>query len=338
MRIAGEILDNRKMAEITVNDRDFYVNMYDWNQLKKWNLQNSSNIPEDSIFYNKKFDFFTEYKWYLVGIFLFLIFQTLLLIKLIRLNRNQKNIARKKEGAELLYRHLVKEDRMMKMGELTAALAHELNQPLTAILFNAQAGVRFLDSGKLTPGLSKEIYENIIEDDKRAGEIISSIRSLMKLEVREKENLDMVSVIHESVKIFQPEALQKNIALKIDIPSEQYYVKGDKIQLQQVLLNLYNNAANAVENNKEWNRLLEIGLQKKNEFVLISVKDNGPGIGKDMMENLFKPFVTGRKDGFGIGLSVCKSIIENHDGEIVAANSTDGGAELIIKLKINDTE
>jgi len=199
------------LQDIPVHEEFFYKYIYDWKQLQRWHLLGSKAIPSDSIFYNREFDFFTEYKWYILLFLFFLSGETILIIYLVRLNRRQNEIVRQKSETENLFLKLIRENRLSTMAELTASLSHELNQPLTAILYSAQAGKRFLESDKLDHDQAKEIFENIIEDDKRAAGLISSVRSLMKLEIREKEKVNLNSLIQETLYIFNSEAIKQNI-------------------------------------------------------------------------------------------------------------------------------
>jgi signal transduction histidine kinase len=337
-RIAKEILKGIPMKEIAFNYAGLYQNIFDWRVLKKWGLLNSKALPSDSIYYYKESDFISEYKWYILAGLLFLVLETFLIVYLYKLNVRQKEIVRQKIEAENLYRIIVREERLMMMVELTASLSHELSQPLTAILYNAQACVRFLKMEKPDSDQIEEILLKIIKDDKRAGSLISSVRSLMKLEMRDKELVNLNSVIQDSLVIFKSEALNKNIKI-INHPQDRIVnVFGDKIQLEQVLLNFLYNASHAIENCDIDKRIIEIFQHIDKDSVRVSVRDSGKGIEVDIKEKLFKPFVTTRESGFGIGLAVCRSIIENHNGEIWAENIPDGGAEFSFRLKIMKDE
>jgi signal transduction histidine kinase len=333
-RIALALLEGSPAGKIKVNESCFYQHIYDWRQLKRWNLVESEMIPKNSIFYHKEPDFFSEYKWYILAVLLFLILESVLVLYLITLNKRQKKLAKQKTETENLYRQLVREDRLSTMVELTASLSHELNQPLTAILYSAQAGKRFLESEKLDQEQAKEIFNNIIEDDKRAAGLISSVRSLMKLETREKEKVNLDSLIQDTISIFHSEAINKKIKITCEMPHDPLYVFGDKIQLQQVLLNFLTNAAIALENMDPEHRTIDIHLVREKSMVAVSVRDSGPGIDASISENLFKPFVTTRVSGFGIGLAVSRSIIEKHLGEIRAFNVPGGGAEFSFRLPV----
>ncbi len=330
---ANEILIGKPINQIRINEERFYGHIYDWQQLKKWNLTESAVIPANSTFYNKEINFFLEYKWYFLTAILFFVLESILIAYLFILNRRQKGVLMQKIEIENLYHQLTREDRLLRMVELTASLSHELNQPLTAILYSAQAGKRFLSSGKLDSDQAEEIFNNIIEDDKRAASLISNVRSLMKLETRESEKVDLNSLVRDTIQIFNSEATGKNIKLKLNIIEEPAFVLADKIQLQQVILNFLSNAAIVMDGTELKNRTIEINQSINKDSVIVSVRDHGPGIDETIKDKIFKAFVTTRKSGFGIGLAVSRTIIERHNGDIWVENSKDGGAEFFFKLK-----
>jgi len=329
---AIKILNGEPAKSITVNKNDLNQYVFDWRQLKRYKLHDSNKIPSGSVFINQDFDFWDSNKWFIISGIFFLIFQTVLIANLIRLNRKQKLITNQLIESENQYRNLVREDRLLRMGELTASLSHELNQPLTAILNNAQAGAFFVEGNKTTPELLKEIFDNIINDDKRAAEVISSVRGMMKLEKRDKEIVNLENLINDVIIIFRSEALKQKIALQMDMQENKVFVLADKIQIQQVLLNfLFNSAIAMIENE---NKSIIISKVVEKDEVTVSVRDFGLGINIEIMDKLFDPFVTSRKEGLGIGLAVSRSIIEDHQGKIWAENMIDGGAKFYFKLRI----
>ena len=328
-----KILNGENPKSVIIDKEKFNHYMFDWTELKKWNLQNSDLIPEGSTIEFEETDFITRYKWLLLAGISFLILQTLLIINLFRLYRRQKLTTKRLIETENRYRELVREDRVLRMGELTASLSHELNQPLTAILSTAQAGIRFINSDKSSPELLKEIFQNIVEDDKRAAEIISSVRSFMKVEAREKEKVELNSIIQDVIVIFRSEAIRQSIKISTETTKNQIFIFADKIQIQQVMLNFIFNAAHSMEKTEVENKRIIIKESLADNKVIVSVRDFGTGISSEIKEKLFIPFVTTKQKGFGIGLAVCKSIIENHQGKIWADNNADGGATFSFELK-----
>jgi signal transduction histidine kinase len=331
-KAANRILRGTDPKSIEVNLNSFYHYIFDWRELKRWDLLDSKAIPEQTTFLFQHYSFLSEYKWYILGVILFMAFQTLVIIYLIRVHRIQKKVKQQILENQYLFNKIVREDRLSKMTALTASLSHELNQPLTAILSCAQAGMRFLDSDKLDRNQAKEIFSNIIEDDKRAGGIISSVRSLMNLEIREKDNVMVNSLVHETLDIMRYEIMKHGVRIIYKPDIIPIYVFADKIQLQQVLLNFFRNSIDAMEENNPDEKTLEVTIKLNRNSVTVSVRDSGPGIDKSILEKIFKPFFTTGKTGFGIGLAVSQSIIENHEGEIWAENIPGGGAEFSFRL------
>jgi C4-dicarboxylate-specific signal transduction histidine kinase len=329
------MLGGTKGNNIKIRYKIFYKNVYERQDVKLWGLANSKLIPRDSVFYYKLTSFLDKYRWYyILAVFIFLITQMFFILYLVKLNRRQKETARQRVETERIYHDMVREDRLLKMVELTASLSHELNQPLTAILYNAQAGKRFIQTGKMDLKQAEEIFDYIIEDDKRAGGIISSVKNLMKLENREMENISLTSLIQETVDIFYSEAITRSVKIKVKLPDNPVWIYGEKIQLQQVLINLFRNAINAMENTAPENKLLEIGLNLNKTSAIVSVRDSGCGIDPAIKDKLFKAFVTSSKKGFGIGLALSRTIIENHHGVIWADNLPGRGAEFSFRLKV----
>jgi two-component system sensor kinase FixL len=252
---------------------------------------------------------------------------------LIRSNRRQRKISERMLETENMYREIIREDRMAKMTELTASLSHELNQPLTGILYSAQAGDRYLRTERQSIIKAQEMFNNIIEDSKRAGGIISSVKNLMKLETRENEKVDINTLIKEIFEIIRNDAIKQGIKLSLKLDTSPLSIFADKVQIQQVLMNLIRNAENAMENNNKDNKILKISTYLSGGFVTVSVSDTGPGIDSATMEKLFKPFFSTKKSGSGIGLTLSRTIIQKHKGEIWAENIVGGGAMFSFRLQ-----
>ncbi len=225
-------------------------------------------------------------------------------------------------------------ERSLRLNEMTASLAHELNQPLAAILSNAQAALRFLKSDKLDLNEFQEIMQDIISDDQRAGNVIRSLRSMMKREEGEKRPIVLNDILNDVIQIFRSEAIFRNVHIEIECDGSLPPVFGDKGQLQQVVLNLIMNGAEAMSRNLPEQRKLILGTQRKDHSIWVSVRDFGPGIDKENLERVFEPFFTTKGTGLGMGLAVCTSIIKSHGGRIWAENNSDGGATFFFELPV----
>jgi signal transduction histidine kinase len=333
-RIANEILNGKSINGVAVNENTFYEHFYNWQELKRWHLTGSKLIPANSIFYNRDTSFFELYKWYILAVFLFILSQTILIVYLIRLNRRQKAISIKMEETESMHRELIRTDRLSKMSTLTASLSHELFQPLAAIRYTAEAGKLFVESDRLEPEKAMQLFDNILEDDIRATRIITSVKSLMKTGTPEKGNVNLNRLINETADVISTDLKKDRIKIIIGCEAMNVMVLGDKIQLQQVLMNFIRNAATAMQENDPENRNLEISLKVKKDDAIVSVSDSGPGIDSSIREKLFKPFTSTKKEGFGIGLTLCKSLIENHNGKIWAEDIPEGGTMFAFSLKV----
>ncbi|RPI74044.1 MAG: GHKL domain-containing protein [Ignavibacteriales bacterium] len=329
---AVRILDGANPNSISVTEQDYYDYVFDWRQLKRWNLADSDLIPEGSTILYEETNLIDKYKWIGGIVLLFLVLQTLLIANLIRLNRNQKLMTKKIIESENKYIEFLHEDRSLRLGQLSASLSHELNQPLTAILSNAQAGINFVNSNEATPELLKEIFQKIVDNDKRGASILSSIRAMLKLETREKEKVNINELILEVAAVYQNEANRREQTLSISLPDEQVFVLADRIQIQQVLLNLIFNASQSMEKIGRRNNAINITQVIDDDNVIVSVRDYGQGIDESIKDKLFKPFVTLKKEGMGIGLSICRSIIEDQGGKIWAENMPDGGAKFSFSI------
>jgi signal transduction histidine kinase len=327
-------LNGSDPASIKIGNRDIFEHIYDWRQLKRWGLAGSDLVPKGSRIMFEEVSFFKKFRIIIIATVIFLILQSLLIINLVRLNRKQKQVTAQLLEAENKYRVLIREDRVLRIGQLTASLSHELNQPLTAILSTAQAGIRFIDSNTLDPVLLQELFQNIVEDDKRTASILSSIRSMLKLEKREKERVNLNILVEEIINVYQGESVIKDIKLQMILPEQPVFILADPIQIQQVIMNLLQNAMQSFEKAQPGTRLVTIKEVVDKELVTVSVRDHGEGIADSVKDKLFNPFVTSKNEGTGIGLSISRSIIDDHQGRIWAENVPEGGAIFAFSLKV----
>jgi two-component system sensor kinase FixL len=212
-----------------------------------------------------------------------------------------------------------------------------LNQPLAAILSNAQAALRFLQSDQVDLDEFREILHDIIQDDQRAGNVIRSLRSMIKREERERNPIILNNVLNDVTQIFHTESIFRNVHIDTEFDESLPPVLGEKIQLQQVALNLIVNAADAVSQNPPEHRKIILRTQVKNDRISVTVRDFGPGIERGDLDRIFQPFFTTKGTGLGMGLAVCSSIIKDHRGRIWAENNSDGGATFFIDLPIYES-
>jgi two-component system, LuxR family, sensor kinase FixL len=223
--------------------------------------------------------------------------------------------------------------RVALLGELSGALAHELNQPLAAILTNARAGQRFLAHDPPDLEQLHEILTAIVDDDRRAGNVITRLRALLKNDDVRHEPLDLNAVVQEVERIIRADLIARDVSLTIDLSPDSALVTGDRVQLQQVVLNLVLNACDAMQATLPGRRRLLVATAvDERQGVRVAVSDNGTGIRAENLEQIFDPFVTSKAQGLGLGLAICRSIASAHDGRLWAENNSDGGATFYLVL------
>src|SRR5438874_8129579 len=229
--------------------------------------------------------------------------------------------------------------RVTTLGELSSSLAHELTHPITAILINAQAAQRFLDSDDVDLKEVREILNDIATEDQRAGEVIHRLRSLLKKGEPQKHcDVNPNEVVQDVLKLVRNDLINQNVTADTDLAQNLPSIIGDRVQLQQVLLNLVLNACEAMADCASSERQLLIVSKLEKNAVQVSVTDRGVGIPEKKLEQVFERFFTTKKEGMGLGLSICRSIIDAHEGKIWATNNADCGATFYFSLPIDRQE
>ena len=228
--------------------------------------------------------------------------------------------------------------RVMTLGELTASIAHEVNQPLAAIVTNGNATLRWL--GGATPNLSeaRQAVERIIKDSYRASAVISRIRTLVKKTPPRNDLVDLNEVIVEVFALAQYEARRNRVALKQQLKQDLPHVHGDRVQLQQVILNLIINGLEAIAKSKNGTRELSVMSDQDEDKVRIAVSDSGEGLDSANLERVFDAFFTTKPDGMGMGLAISRTIIESHGGRLWATSNSPHGAVFQFTLPTNAGE
>lgn len=223
--------------------------------------------------------------------------------------------------------------RVTQVGAITASLAHELNQPLTAILSNAQAAARILAMPDPDLQEIQAILADIVHDDKRAAEVIVGLRSMLRRQETQRERIDLAKTIQEVLALARNEALAHDIEVELRVPAD-CPLTADRGQIQQVILNLVTNAIEAMEGQPPERRRLEISLTTTPDEARLAVRDRGPGISPDEQTKVFDSFWTTKSTGMGIGLPISRSIIESHGGRLWFTNNQDQGATFFVALPL----
>lgn len=237
--------------------------------------------------------------------------------------------------AQRLRQELAHIGRVSAMGELTASLAHELNQPLTAILNNAQLAQRFLAADVVDVVEFGEILKDIVADDKRAADVIRRLRLLLKKGDLEYVSLDLNEVVTEVARLVMSDAAIRNVAMRLEATPGLPRVRGDRVQLQQVVLNLVLNGLDAMREpgTREGNLVIRT-LTDGAGLVGVAVQDAGPGIAEKDADHIFNALYTTKAEGIGMGLAIARTIVDAHGGRLTAANNADGGATFQFMLPV----
>jgi NO-binding membrane sensor protein with MHYT domain len=251
------------------------------------------------------------------------------------------SVARRKRAAEALRQtqaDLAHVQRVTAMGELAASITHEVMQPLGAGMNNAGAALRWLDGQPPNLDKAREALGRTVENGKRAAEIIGRIRALIKKEPPRKDPLEVNDAVVEVIALTRGEAMKNNVSVQTQLAEGLPPIQGDRVQLQQVLLNLIINAVQAMSGVSEGSRGLLIGTGKhESGGVLVAVQDSGPGLKPESFEHLFDSFYTTKPGGMGMGLSICRSIVEAHGGRIWATPNAGQGITVQFTLPIQAT-
>jgi C4-dicarboxylate-specific signal transduction histidine kinase len=229
-------------------------------------------------------------------------------------------------------------NRVTTMGQLAASIAHEINQPITAAITNANAGLLWLAAQPPDLKEVRDAFDRVIKAGNQAGEVIARIRALIKKAPPRKGDVEINEAILEVIALTHGELVKNGVSLQTQLATGLPLVQGDKVQLQQVILNLIINAVEAMSGVREGSRALLIGTGKDaSSGVLVAVQDSGPGLNPEGFDRLFDPFYTTKPGGMGMGLSICRSIVEAHGGRVWASRASGPGVTVQFTLPVGES-
>jgi PAS domain S-box-containing protein len=258
---------------------------------------------------------------------------------ILEINRDITDSKRAEESLRKAQTELAHVTRVMTLGELTASIAHEVNQPLSGVVLNGNACLRWLGGDSPNLDEAREAVRRIIRDGNRATDVIARIRALVRKTDEEKTRLDMNDAIHEVAALADGEVRKNRVALRMELAGDLPPVLGDRVQLQQVILNLVMNGVEAMSSVADRPRELLIrSRQHESDKVLVAVQDSGIGIDGQNLEKIFNAFYTTKSQGMGMGLAISRSIVENHNGRLWAVPNDGPGATFQFTLLKYDSQ
>jgi signal transduction histidine kinase len=321
--LAVRILQGERPADLGIASIPLGKPQFDARELRRWEIK-AADLPAGSVIRFREPSAWERYRWQIASVGLLLLLETALILGLLDERRRRRNaeIEAHQRIAELAH-----VNRRATVGELSGAIAHELNQPLGAILRNTEAAELML--GAASPDVTelKEILSDIKHDDERAGEVIRRLRRLLGKAPLEPHEIDLNEILSEVFAFLSAQASARRVTLNTSLTSQAPRISGDRIQLQQVILNLVMNGMDAIGSAGSRDRHI-VGRTRVVGGILaeVSIEDSGPGIPIDKAKKIFEPFFTTKAAGMGMGLSIARTIIESHRGEIWAHNQSEGGA------------
>ena len=310
---------------------------YDWRELKRWKIK-EERLPPGSVVLFREPTVWDNYGGWIIAGVSFCFVQAVLIFGLLA-NLAKRRLAERSliasedrvtlaaDEMRRLQDEIAHVGRVSMMGQLASALAHEINQPIGAILRNAEAAELFMQSK--TPDLEeiRAILVDIRADDQRAGDVIDRMRALLKRHVLDTQLLDLAELVGDVAKLAQPDAATRHVKLTVNLPADLPPVRGDRVHLQQVLLNLILNGIDALNRAGPGNRRVTVSARvDAARTVEIAVSDTGHGIAAEKLAHVFDPFFTTKPDGMGMGLPISRTIVESHGGRLWAENNNDTGA------------
>ena len=329
--VAIRILDGEKAGDIKTPPLKFTSPKFDWRQMQRWGVSDS-NLPAGSTVHFREPTVWGRYSLQIALIAAVILLQAGLISALLHQHRRRQlaEVQARQRMAELAH-----VNRFSTAGELTASIAHEINQPLGSILTNAETAKAILKSPNPDIVELNEIVDDIVRDDRRASEVIRRMRSLLTKAPFELKNLDLNDVARETVEFLSSLAVGRKVELLSVITLDALPILGDRVQLQQVILNLVVNGIDAMKDTRNEERAISLRTSRVENFAELSVSDRGPGIPEDKLKGVFEPFYTSKAEGMGMGLSIARTIIEAHHGLIWARNRDHGGASFRIRLPLS---
>jgi len=319
--VAVQILGGGSPANIKTTALGVTAPRYDWRELRRWNISEAS-LPPDSIVEFRQPTVWQRYRWQILLLSAAILVQAAMIVVLLYEHRRRRvaEVSARTAMSELMHMN-----RVATAGELSASIAHEVNQPLTGISARASAAVRWL--AKEPPDIEKvrNMLREIVKASDRAAEVVGSVRAMFKKDSKERSSVDINNLIRTVLEIVRVELQRNGVDLQTTLSEELPRVECDPVQMQQVILNLVINAIEAMQDVQP--RVLRVESKLiEPHTVRVRVEDTGKGVDPMQLDRIFRPLVTTKERGMGMGLSICRSIVESHHGRIWVEAAAPRGA------------
>jgi len=328
--VAIRVLGGEKPASINYEPLGFSAPRYDWRELQRWGISESS-LPDGSEILFREPNIWERFRWQMLLIAAVFLVQAGLISGLLH-ERRRRRLAEVESRQRLA--ELAHVNRYSAVGELTTSIAHELNQPLGSILTNTETAEIMLRGASPDMDEIRHILADIRRDDQRASEVIRRLRSVLKKTPFEVRDIELNDTVREAIGLVRALADGRRIALAYTPALANLHVRGDPVQLQQVVLNLVINAMDAVSDVEMKKREVSVSTVRAGHQAEIRIADTGPGIASADLGSVFNPFFTTKPEGMGMGLAIARTIVEAHHGTIAAENQPWGGALFTIRLPV----
>jgi signal transduction histidine kinase len=329
--LALALLSGKSLSEMQPRGTEGSANVVDWRALKRWGLS-EANLPAGSKVILREFTFWETYRAEIIAVLALITAQAVLIFWLL-LERSRRQHAELELRRRLM--QVIHLNRTAVAGALSASFAHELNQPLGAILSNSETAELLL--AKAAPDIAqlKDIVADIRRDDLRAGNIIFNLRNLMRgTQESEPRHLNLNEAVMEAVHLLDAEAVSRGVTLQQRYAEGVLPVRADEVNLQQVVINLAMNGMDAMKGSPPGTRRMELETSVVKSDAVVSIADSGAGIPQDKLEEIFETFFTTKSEGTGLGLSIARTIVETYGGRIWAENRQGGGAVFSFALPL----
>ena len=331
-RLVLRILDGEDASDIPVTTGDSLRPIFDWRQLQRWNIS-EGQLPPGSEIRFRRASMWDLYRSQILAAGTALVVQTALIVWLVYEHQRRRK-------AEIATRNtlsdLARVNRIATAGALSASIAHEVNQPLTGIVARGSAALRWLSGPRPDVDRARAALTQIVDAGLRASDVVKGIRGMFKKDTDVKTLLDVNRIILEVLGIMRIDLQKHEVTVQLDLDEQLPPIVGERVQLQQVLLNLIMNAVEAMDGVKDRGRILRIksALTAANRLLVV-VKDTGTGIDADAIKRVFDPMFTTKSHGMGMGLSICRSIVEAHHGRLWALPDEDHGSVFQFELPVS---